>query len=56
MKKGEFDFKPDIETLISETATVPAMTRVWSSMRREDRDTAPAGYEPIFENLQFGGV
>ena len=29
------------------------MTRVRSSMRREERDTAPEGYRPVFEKFSI---
>ena len=46
-------FMLDLTTLISKTATDPELTRVRSSMRREDRETAPDGYKPVFEKLSI---
>ena len=44
----------DLKTLISKTATDPELTRVRSSMRQKDRETAPPeGYKPFFEKLFF---
>ena len=47
----------DLKTLKSKTATdYPEMTRVRSSMRRDDRETTPNGYKLVFEkiSLQWG--
>ena len=43
----------DLKTLISKTAIDPELTRVRTSMRREDRETAPDGYKPVFEKLSI---
>ena len=56
IKKAEFEFMLDLKTLISKTAVDPELTRVRSSMRREDRETAPEGYKPVFEKLPSDGV
>ena len=51
IKKAEFNFMLDLKTLISKTAIDPEMTRVRASMRREEKDTAPEGYRPVFDKL-----
>ena len=43
----------DLKTVISKTAIDPELTRVRTSMRREDRETAPDGYKPVFEKLSI---
>ena len=43
----------DLKTLISKTAIDPEMTRVRASMRREEKDTAPEGYRPVFDKLSI---
>ena len=43
----------DSKTLISKIAIDPEMTRVRASMRREERDTAPEGNRPVFDNLSI---
>ena len=53
IKNAEFEFMLDQKTLISKTAIDPELTRVRSSMRREDRETAPEGYKPVFEKLSI---
>ena len=53
IKKAEFEFMLDLKTLISKTAIDPELTRVRTSMRREDRETAPDGYKPVFEKLSI---
>ena len=53
IKKAEFEFMLDLKTLISKTAIHPELTRVRTSMRREDRETAPDGYKPVFEKLSI---
>ena len=53
MKKAEFEFMLDLKTIISKTATDPELTFVRSSMRREDRETAPDGCKPVFEKLSI---
>ena len=50
-KKAEFDFMLDLKTLSSKTAPDPEMTRVRSSMGKEDCYAAPEGYKPVFEKL-----
>ena len=39
--------------MISKTANDPEMTRVRSSMRREDKATDPVSYKPVFEKLSI---
>ena len=39
IKKAEFEFMLDLKTLISKTGIDPELTRVRTSMRREDRET-----------------
>ena len=51
IKKAEFNFMLDLKTLISKTAIDPEMTRVRASTRREEKDTAPEGYRPVFDKL-----
>ena len=51
IKKAEFSFMLDLKTLISKTAIDPEMTRVRTSMRREERDSAPEGYRAVFVKL-----
>ena len=53
MKKAEFEFMLDLKTIISKTATDPELTCVRSSMRREDRETAPDRCKPVFEKLSI---
>ena len=53
IKKAEFNFMLDLKTLISKTAIDPEMTRVRASMRREEKDTAPEGYRPVFDKLSI---
>ena len=53
IKIAEYDSMLHLKTLGSKTATYLEMTRVSSSMRREDRYTAPEGYKPIFEKLSI---
>ena len=43
IEKAEFEFMLDLKTLISKTAIDSALTRVRTSMRREDRKTIPDG-------------
>ena len=43
----------DLKTLISRTAIDPELTRVRTSMIREDRETAPYGYKLVFEKLSI---
>ena len=53
IKKAEFIFMLDLKTLISKTAIDPEMTRVRASLRREEKDTAPEGYRPVFDKLSI---
>ena len=53
IKKVEFNFMLDLKTFISKTAIDPEMTRVRASMRREENDTAPEGYRPVFDKLSI---
>ena len=50
-KKAEINFMLDLKTLISKTAIDPEMTRVRTSVRREERDSAPEGYRAVFDKL-----
>ena len=50
IKKAEFNFMLDLKTLISKKLE---MTRVRASMRREEKDTAPEGYRPVFDKLSI---
>ena len=52
-QKAEFNFMLDLKTLISKTAIDPEMTRVRARMRREENDTAPEGYRPVFDKLSI---
>ena len=49
MKKAEFNFMLDLKTFISKTAIDPEMTSIRASMWREERDEAPEGYRPVFD-------
>ena len=51
VKETEFNFMLDLKTLISKSAIDPEMTRVRTSMRREERDSAPEGYRAVFDKL-----
>ena len=51
IKKAEIEFLMDLKTFVSKTAIDLKFTRVRSSTRREDRETASGGYQPVFENL-----
>ena len=51
IKKAEFNFMLDLKTLISKTAIDTEMTRVRTSMRREEKDSAPEGYRAVFDKL-----
>ena len=53
IKKAEFEFMMDLKTLIAKTAIDPELTRVKTSMRREDRETIPDGYRKAFDKLSF---
>ena len=53
IKKAEFEFMLDLKTLISKTAIDPELTRVRASMRREERETTPEGYRPVFDKLSI---
>ena len=43
----------DLKTLIAKTAIDPELTRVRTSMRREDRETIPDGYRNAFGKLSI---
>ena len=43
----------DLKTLISKTAIDPEIRGVRASMRREEKDTAPEGYRPVFDKLSI---
>ena len=43
----------DLKTLIAKTAIDPELTRVRTSMRREDRETIPDGYRNAFDKLSI---
>ena len=53
IKKAEFDFMMDLKTMITKTAIDPELTRVRTSMRREDRETIPDGYRTVFDKLSI---
>ena len=53
IKKAEFDFMMDLKTMIAKTAIDPELTRVRTSMRREDRETIPDGYRTVFDKLSI---
>ena len=53
IKKAEFEFMIDLKTLISKTEIDPELTRVRTSMRREDRKTIPKGYRTVFDKLSI---
>ena len=53
IKKVDIEFMLDIKTIVSKIAAEPELTRVRSSMRREDRETAPDSYKPVFEKLSI---
>ena len=53
IKKAEFEFMMDLNTLISKTATDPELTHVRNSMRRGDREITPDGYKPVFDKLSI---
>ena len=52
-QKAQFEFMMDLNTLISKTAIDPELTRVRTSMRREDRETIPDGYRTVFDKLSI---
>ena len=58
IKKAELNFMLDLKTLISKTAIDPEMTRVRASIGREEKNTAPEGYGPVFDkfSLRWGLV
>ena len=43
----------DLKTLIARTAIDPELTRVRTSMRREDREATPEGYKQVFGKLSI---
>ena len=49
IKNAEFTFMLDLKPLISKTANDQEMTRVRASMQREERDTSPERYDPVFD-------
>ena len=51
IKKAEIEFMLDLKSLISRTAIDPELTRVRASMRREDRETIPDGYRPVYNKM-----
>ena len=53
IKKTEFDFMMDLKTLIEKTTINPELTRVRNSMRREDREKIPDGYQTVFDKLSI---
>ena len=53
IKKAEFEFMLDLKTLISKTAIDSELTRVRTSMLREDRETIPDGYRTVFDKLSI---
>ena len=53
IKKAEFEFMLDLKTLISKTGIDPELTRVRTSMRREDSKTIPDGYRTVFDKLSI---
>ena len=53
VRKAEFNFMLDLKTLISKTGIDPEMTQVRASMRRDEKDTAPEGYRPVFDKLSI---
>ena len=53
IKKAEFEFMMDLKTLIAKTAIDTELTRVRTSMRREDRETIPDGYRNAFDKLSI---
>ena len=54
IKKAEFDFMMDLKTMIAKTAIDPELTRVRTSMRREDRETIPDGYRTDIGQFLMG--
>ena len=53
IKKAEFDFMMGLKTMIAKTAIDPELTRVRTSMRREDRETFPDEYRTVFDKLSI---
>ena len=53
INKAEFDFMMDLKTMIAKTAIDPELTRVRTSMRREDRETIPEGYRTVFDKVSI---
>ena len=47
------NFMLDLKTLISKRAIDSEVARVRASMRREEKDTAPEGYRPVFDKLSI---
>ena len=52
-KKVDFEFMMDLQTLISKTAIDPELTRVRTSIRREDRGTILDGYRTAQSSINF---
>ena len=52
-KQAEFEIILDLKTIVSKTAIDTELTRLRSSMRREDRETAPDGHKPVFEEISI---
>ena len=53
IKKAEFEFMIDPKTLMSKIAIESELNRVQNSMRREDRETAPDRYKPVFDKMSI---
>ena len=53
IKKAEFEFMMDLETLIAKTAIDPELTRVRNSKKRKDWETIPDGYRTVFDKLSI---
>ena len=54
-KKAEFEFMMDLKTLITKTAIDPELTRVRTSMQREDRERFRMTTEMHSTNYQSDG-
>ena len=51
IKKAEFNFMLDLETLRAKSATDAELNRVRSAMRRNEKNTSPEAYRTTFEKL-----
>ena len=51
--KAEFEFKMDLQTLISQTAIDLELTWVRNSMRQENRETILGGHRAVFDKLSI---